>query len=130
MTFARTSTRRTVLTAAAALVAAGAIGTVLTLTVGTSTSTTPLDDPAPVSAAGTPTTASLPAEIVAGRILSRYHPLPWVGESLDDVTCDAPLLATVGSRTTCTGTSASQTIDIPVRVTASDATSVTWSFER
>jgi len=130
MTFARTSTRRTVLTTAAALVAAGAIGTVLTLTVGTSTSTTPLDDPAPVSASGTPTTASLPAEIVAGRILSRYHPLPWVGESLDDVTRDAPLLATVGSRTTCTGTHWSQTVSIPVRVTASDATSVTWSFDR
>jgi len=91
-----TSTRRAVLTAAAAVAAAGAIGTVLTLTVVTSTSTRLLDDPAPVSAAGAFSTASPPAEIVAGRILSRYHPLPWVGES--HVTCDVPLVATGHAR--------------------------------
>lgn len=126
---ARTTRRRTLLTAAAAVATVGALGVALTLTVGTSSSTTPLDA-TPSPAGETAATPSLPADIVAGRVISRFHPLPWLGRALDDVECPAPLEATVGATLTCTGAAGTDTLDIRVEVTSVDATSVTWEFAR
>jgi hypothetical protein len=47
---------------------------------------------------------ALAANIVAGRTESKYHPLPWVGDALSDVTCPTALQATTGATLTCTGT--------------------------
>lgn len=123
------SRRRTLLTAAATVAAVGALGVALTLTVGTSSSTTPLDA-TPSLAGETAVTPSLPADVVAGRVISRFHPLPWLGRALDDVQCPAPLEATVGATLTCTGTAGADALDIRVEVTSVDAASVTWEFAR
>lgn len=121
----RARTVRPVLIAAVSLVALGAAGVVVTATLGTSTSTTSLDAPGGAEAA-----QSVPADIVAGRIISRYHPLPWVGSRLDDVRCPAPLEAVAGTTLTCTGTVGAESVEIPVRVETVSSTSVTWSFGR
>ncbi|MFE1840446.1 DUF4333 domain-containing protein [Streptomyces sviceus] len=91
-------------------------------------STTGLDDHTTTSVDGH---RALVANIVAGRTESKYHPLPWVGDKVSDVTCPTGLKAVTGATLTCTGKkSDGSTVKIPVRVTKADATSVTWKFER
>jgi hypothetical protein len=108
-----------------AVVALGGLGTYLLA--GTE-STTGLDDHTTTSVDGQ---RALAANIVAGRTESKYHPLPWVGDKVSDVTCPTGLKAVTGATLTCTGKkSDGATIKIPVRVTKADAKSVTWKFER
>lgn len=107
-----------------AVVALGGLGTYLLA--GTE-STTSLDD----QAASVDGHRALPADIVAGRTESKYHPLPWVGAKVHDVTCPTGLKAVTGATLTCTGEkNDGSTVKIPVRVTRADAKSVTWKFER
>jgi hypothetical protein len=74
---------------------------------------------------------ALKPNIVAGRTLSKYHPLPWIGTSLKDVSCPTGLQAVADTRLTCHGTrdDGSQ-IDVPVRVVSASDDSVTWTFAR
>jgi hypothetical protein len=85
----------------------------------------------------TQTTASvgghkaLAAYVVEGRTQSKYHPLPWVGVKVTDVSCPSGLKAVTGATLTCTGTrSGGGTVDIPVTVVKASDTSVTWKFDR
>jgi hypothetical protein len=74
---------------------------------------------------------ALAANIVAGRTESKYHPLPWVGVKLTDVSCPSGLKAVAGATVTCTGRkSGGGTVDIPVTVVKASAKSVTWKFDR
>lgn len=108
-----------------AVAALGGLGTYLLI--GTE-STSRLDEYSTASVDGH---KALAANIVAGRTESKYHPLPWVGDKLSDVTCPTGLKAVTGATLTCTGkNSDGATVKIPVRVTQADAKSVTWKFER
>ncbi|MET7704326.1 MULTISPECIES: DUF4333 domain-containing protein [unclassified Streptomyces] len=108
-----------------AVVALGGLGT--SLLSGTE-STSRLDEFSTTSVDGH---KALAANIVEGRTESKYHPLPWVGDKLSDVTCPTGLSAVAGATLTCTGKkSDGKTLDIAVRVTKADAKSVTWKFER
>lgn len=74
---------------------------------------------------------ALAGSIVAGRTLSRYHPLPWVGKKVSDVSCPTGLKAVAGARVTCTGkTDGGKSVDIPVTVVKATDSSVTWTFQR
>lgn len=113
---------------AGAVLALVASGIVLTHAIGGTTSTTTLDQFSTVKVDGKP---ALSGSIVAGRIMSKYHPLPWVGSKLSDASCPTGLEARVGASITCTGSSASGArITIPVHVTAISGDAVTWSFDR
>lgn len=72
--------------------------------------------------------------ILESRIQGWYHPLPWVGRKIHDVSCPAHLPAVVGARETCTAHSDGERIDIPVGVVAIEGKSteptVFWKFER
>jgi len=108
-----------------AIVALGGLGTYLLA--GTE-STSRLDEYSTASVDGH---KALAANIVAGRTQSKYHPLPWVGDEVSDVTCPTGLKAVAGATLTCTGKKRDgETVEIPVRVTRADAKSVTWKFER
>ncbi|MFI6810216.1 DUF4333 domain-containing protein [Streptomyces luteogriseus] len=108
-----------------AVVALGGLGTYLLA--GTE-STSRLDEYSTASVDGH---KALAGKIVAGRTESKYHPLPWVGDKVSDVTCPTALKAVAGATLTCTGTKRDGgTVRIPVRVTKADAKSVTWTFER
>lgn len=101
---------------------------VLTHAVGGTTSTTTLDEFSTVKVDGKP---ALSGSIVAGRIMSKYHPLPWVGGQLRSLDCPSGLEARVGVSIKCSGTSAAgDRIDVPVHVTAVSGDAVTWSFDR
>ncbi|MFF0014151.1 DUF4333 domain-containing protein [Streptomyces sp. NPDC005374] len=74
---------------------------------------------------------ALAANIVEGRTQSKYHPLPWIGVKVSDVTCPSGLKAVAGATVTCTGEkSGGGSVDIPVTVVKASATSVTWKFDR
>ncbi|MFI5797432.1 DUF4333 domain-containing protein [Streptomyces sp. NPDC051677] len=108
-----------------AVTALGGLGTYLLA--GTE-STSRLDEYSTASVNGH---KALAANIVAGRTESKYHPLPWVGEKLSEVTCPTGLKAVAGATLTCTGKkSGGESVEIPVSVTKADAKSVTWKFER
>ncbi|MEV8544126.1 DUF4333 domain-containing protein [Streptomyces sp. NPDC051572] len=110
---------------AAAAVALGALGTHL---LSGTQSTTELDAHSTVSVDGH---QALSADIVAGRAQSRYHPLPWVGDKVSDVTCPTGLKAVAGATVTCIGKkSDGTTVHIPVTVVKATAESVTWKFDR
>jgi hypothetical protein len=109
---------------AAALVAVGGVGT--SLLSGTE-STSGLDEHTRVTVDGY---RALSGEIVAGRTQSKYHPLPWVGEKVSDVSCPTGLKAVAGATITCTARSGGADVSIPVRVVKAEAGSVTWKFER
>jgi hypothetical protein len=68
------------------------------------------------------------------RIQGWYHPLPWVGRDVHDVSCPAHLKAVTGATGTCTARSDGERVTIPVRVTEVEGDSanprVTWKFER
>lgn len=74
---------------------------------------------------------ALAANIVAGRTQSKYHPLPWVGVKLTEVSCPSGLKAVAGATLTCTGKkSGGGTVKIPVTVVKASDRSVTWKFDR
>jgi hypothetical protein len=74
---------------------------------------------------------ALAAYVVEGRTQSKYHPLPWVGVKVSDVTCPSGLKAVAGASVTCTGKkSGGGSVDIPVTVVKASGTSVTWKFDR
>jgi hypothetical protein len=72
--------------------------------------------------------------ILQARIEGWYHPLPWVGKDIGDVSCPAPLRAVVGATGTCTARAGSERVSIPVRVIRVEGDPatprVTWRFER
>ncbi|MGJ5893100.1 hypothetical protein DF268_04295 [Streptomyces sp. V2] len=104
---------------------AGVLGT---RALSTTESTTSLDEYDTVMVDGR---KALAANIVAGRTQSLYHPLPWVGTRLHDVTCPGPLLAVAGTRMTCTGRRTNGTaVRIPVTVVDATPTHITWKFDR
>ncbi|MGW0582348.1 DUF4333 domain-containing protein [Streptomyces sp. NPDC002920] len=110
---------------AAAVVAVGGLGTYL---LSGTESTTGLDDISTVEVGGQ---RALAPNILAGRIQSKYHPLPWVARHVSSVTCPSGLKAVAGATLTCVGTeSGGKKVDIPVSVVKADADSVTWKFER
>ncbi|MFJ9151113.1 DUF4333 domain-containing protein [Streptomyces sp. NPDC102270] len=91
-------------------------------------STTSLDTQSTASVGGH---KALAAYVVEGRTQSKYHPLPWVGVKVTDVSCPSGLKAVTGATLTCTGTrSGGGTVDIPVTVVKASDTSVTWKFDR
>lgn len=91
-------------------------------------STTTLDAYSTASVGGH---KALSANIVEGRTKSKYHPLPWVGVKVSDVTCPSGLKAVAGATLTCTGRkSGGGTVDIPVSVVKASAKSITWKFDR
>ncbi|MFI2432918.1 DUF4333 domain-containing protein [Streptomyces sp. NPDC018693] len=51
------------------------------------------------------------------RIQGWYHPLPWVGRDIHDVSCPDPLKAVVGVTGTCTARARGERVVIPVQVT-------------
>ena len=111
----------------------GVAGAAVVLGLGTcllsgTESNTGLSDDTAVSVDGH---RALAANIVAGRTESKYHPLPWVGVKLTDVSCPSGLKAVAGATVTCTGRkSGGGTVDIPVTVVKASAKSVTWKFDR
>ncbi|GEC02921.1 hypothetical protein SSP24_05760 [Streptomyces spinoverrucosus] len=110
---------------ATAVVALGAVGTYILA--GTE-STTRLDDASTVSVDGH---KALSGRIIAGRAESKFHPLPWVGTKVTDVTCPTGLKAVAGATLTCTGrTGDGKDVSIPVSVVKADGDSVTWKFQR
>lgn len=77
---------------------------------------------------------AIDAFIVEARVQGWYHPLPWVGRSIRDVSCPTRLKAVVGATTTCTARSGDERVLIPVRVIEVEGDPaeprVTWKFER
>ncbi|QNP69040.1 DUF4333 domain-containing protein [Streptomyces roseirectus] len=108
-----------------ALVAVGSVGTHL---LSGTESTTGLDAGSTVKVNGYP---ALSKDIAQGRIQSRYHPLPWVGDKIEGVSCPTGLKAVAGATLTCRGRkSDGKSVDIPVSVVKATPSSVTWKFER
>ncbi|MEU0026886.1 hypothetical protein [Streptomyces sp. NPDC006335] len=74
----------------------------------------------------------LSGDLVASHIETWYHPLPWIGKDIAEVSC--PDLAAVrNTKITCTAKSGSTQVFVPVSVVkvSGDATvRVTWKFER
>ncbi|KOG34602.1 hypothetical protein ADK37_18725 [Streptomyces resistomycificus] len=72
--------------------------------------------------------------ILEARIQGWYHPLPWVGRDIHDVSCPAHLKAVVGATGTCTARSDGERVSIPVRVIKVEGDPakprVFWKFER
>ncbi|MCF0077397.1 DUF4333 domain-containing protein [Streptomyces lomondensis] len=72
--------------------------------------------------------------ILQARIEGWYHPLPWLGRDIGDVSCPAPLKAVAGATGTCTARADGDRISIPVRVIKVEGDPatprVTWKFER
>ena len=73
---------------------------------------------------------ALPRNIVAGRIESKYHPLPWIGTAVSDVSCPTGLKAVPGTRLICTAKADGRTVSIPVTVVKASDASITWKFDR
>ncbi|WP_151482707.1 DUF4333 domain-containing protein [Streptomyces albicerus] len=73
---------------------------------------------------------ALSADIVEGRIGSKYQPLPWVGRDIGPVSCPSGLKAVTGAGITCTAKADGKWVEIPVRVVKAGDTSITWKFER
>ncbi|GAQ52448.1 DUF4333 domain-containing protein [Streptomyces acidiscabies] len=114
-----------VVAGAAVVLLTGVLGT---RALSTTESTTRLDEYDTVMVDGR---KALAANIVAGRTQSRYHPLPWVGIRVHDVTCPGPLLAVAGTRMTCTGRRGDGTaVRIPVTVVNTAPAHITWKFDR
>lgn len=110
---------------AIAVLALGGLGTYL---LSGTESTSSLDDHTTVTVDGH---QALAAGIVEGRTQSKYHPLPWVGTKVTDMTCPTGLKAVAGAGITCTGKSGDgKSVDIPVSVIKATDSSVTWKFER
>jgi hypothetical protein len=119
--------RKPLVIAAASVVLLAGAAAAVTYALGGTRSTTALDAYSTVTVDGH---KALAKNIVAGRIESRYHPLPWLGSRVTAVRCPTGLKAVKGAAVTCTAESGSKRVTIPVRVLEADATAVTWKFER
>ncbi|MGW1022945.1 DUF4333 domain-containing protein [Streptomyces sp. NPDC002577] len=115
-----------VTTGIAAAVVLGAT-TAATYALGGTESTTQLDSYSTVTVDGQ---KALAKNIVAGRIESKYHPLPWIGSKVTGVSCPTGLKAVTGTAMTCTAKGDGKQVEIPVSVVRAGGTSVTWKFER
>ncbi|MET9973106.1 DUF4333 domain-containing protein, partial [Streptomyces sp. NPDC006356] len=51
--------------------------------------------------------------ILESRIRGWYHPLPWVGKDIDDLSCPAHLKAVAGATVTCTARADGARVSIP-----------------
>ncbi|MEV0218218.1 DUF4333 domain-containing protein [Streptomyces sp. NPDC050704] len=102
-------------------------GTGLTYAVSGTQSTSGLDRYTTVTVDGH---KALSSDIVAGRIGSKYKPLPWVGRPIGHVSCPTGLKAVAGATITCTAKANDEEVEIPVRVVKATDTSITWKFER
>ncbi|WP_328500593.1 DUF4333 domain-containing protein [Streptomyces sp. NBC_00457] len=91
-------------------------------------STTALDTSTTVQVDGQ---KALSSNIVAGRVQSKYHPVPLIGVKVHDVRCPTGLKAVAGATVTCSGKkSDGSSVEIPVSVVKATGDSVTWKFER
>ncbi|MDX3310965.1 DUF4333 domain-containing protein [Streptomyces sp. NPDC054884] len=72
--------------------------------------------------------------VLEARIQGWYHPLPWLGREIHDVSCPSHLKAVVSASETCTALSGGERISIPVRVIDVEGDPaeprVTWKFDR
>ncbi|MDQ0952922.1 hypothetical protein QFZ24_006845 [Streptomyces phaeochromogenes] len=109
---------------AVALVGGGAG---VTYAVSGTQSTTELDSYSTVTVDGH---KALSAQILGGRIQSKYRPLPWIGRDIGPVSCPSGLKAVAGASLTCTAEADGKRVEIPVSVVKAGATSITWKFER
>ncbi|MGW0824632.1 DUF4333 domain-containing protein [Streptomyces sp. NPDC002845] len=77
---------------------------------------------------------ALRGPLLEARIEGWYHPLPWVGRNIHDVSCPTPLKAVVGTTGTCTARADGERVTIPIRVIEVEGDpagpKVTWRFER
>ncbi|MEU6355469.1 DUF4333 domain-containing protein [Streptomyces sp. NPDC047072] len=120
--------RRTLVTTVGAVAGAAVVFGVGTYFLSGTESTTGLDAQSTATVDGH---KALAATIVEGRTQSKYHPLPWVGTKVTDVSCPSGLKAVAGATLTCTGRkSGGGTVDIPVSVVKATDHSVTWKFDR
>ncbi|WP_326574052.1 hypothetical protein OG250_02020 [Streptomyces sp. NBC_00487] len=119
--------RRPLLITGVALAAVAAGGGALTYAMSGTESTTGLDRYSAVTVDGE---KGLSGTIAAGRIASKYSPLPWIGGETSDLKCP-DLKAVAGTEVTCTAKDGDgRDLSIPVTVVRADASSVTWKFER
>ncbi|BBC38940.1 hypothetical protein SGFS_102340 [Streptomyces graminofaciens] len=119
--------RRPLIITGVAVAAVAVGGGALTYAMSGTESTTGLDRFSSVSVGGAP---GLSGNILAGRIESKYSPLPWIGRDLSGTTCPG-LKAVAGAKVTCTAEGDDgKDFSIPVTVVKADASSVTWKFER
>lgn len=117
---------RKIFKVAAPVVAAAAIGAALTVALDGTESTTRLDEYTTETVQGQ---KALAKNIVEGRTLSKYHPLPWVRTKITNMVCPTHLTAMAGTTMTCTATGGSKSIPVRVSVLKADAGRVTWKFE-
>ncbi|MEU0584544.1 hypothetical protein [Streptomyces sp. NPDC006132] len=114
---------------AAALVGAGAAGSVAVADMNVQKN---IADPASGGYAKVQDHPGLSGDLVATHIETWYHPLPWIGKEIDDVSC--PDLAAVrNTKISCTAKSGGTRISVPVSVVdvaGNAAPRVTWKFER
>lgn len=102
-------------------------GTAATYAVSGTESTTGLDRYTTVTVDGH---KALSGHIVAGRIGSKYQPLPWIGRDIGSVSCPSGLRAETGATLTCAAKAGGKRVEIPVSVVKATDTSVTWKFRR
>jgi hypothetical protein len=119
--------RKSVITVTVAAVAVLGAATAMTYALGGTESTTALDRYSTETVDGG---KALNSGIVAGRIDSKYHPLPWIGKDVSSLACPSALRAIAGTSTTCTATADGKHVTIPVRVLKASDTAITWRFER
>lgn len=120
--------RKTLVTAVGAVAGAAVVFGLGTYFLSGTESTTSLDAQSTATVGGH---RALAANIVEGRTQSKYHPLPWVGVKVTEVSCPSGLKAVAGASLTCTGTkSGGGTVAIPVSVVKATDHSVTWKFDR
>jgi len=118
--------RKILLIAAAPVVAAVAVGAALTVALSGTESTTRLDEYSTRTVQGQ---KALMKNIVEGRTLSKYHPLPWVRMKITDMACPSDLVAVAGTTMTCSAAGGGKSIPVRVSVVKADAGRVTWKFE-
>jgi Domain of unknown function (DUF4333) len=115
------------------IVLGGACVAVLIAGVGTyassgTESTTPLDSVSTVTVDGH---KALDPKVVAGRMQSMYHPLPWVGSAISATTCPRGLRAEAGASVSCTAKdSGGEQVTIKATTVSASDTSITWKFDR
>jgi hypothetical protein len=120
--------RKPVIIIGVSAVAVIGAATALTYAVSGTESTTELDHYSAVTVDGHP---ALIDSLVAGRISSKYQPLPWVGSDIGPVSCPSALKAVAGTTMTCTAKAdGGGLVRIPVSVIKAGDTSITWKFER
>jgi hypothetical protein len=120
--------QRTIVIGVSGVALLGALGAAGTYALSGTESTTVLDKYSTVTVDGQ---QALSGEIVAGRVESKYHPLPWVGARITGTSCPSGLKVRAAAALTCTAKdSGGKEVKIPVKVTKVSGSSVTWTFTR